>query len=213
MSEAPVEVSRGQVEAALSHFRGVITQVPPMYSAVKCKGTPLHRLARRGIVVECQPRRVEIFSLDLTVWQSPELELEMTCSSGTYVRTLAHDLGRALGCGAHLTALTRLASGSFRLENAVTLDECVRAVAEGGWPSLLHPIEEALTHFPPLYLDADSARRLCLGQTIPAQPPVLEEVLARAYGPDGDFLALAIYDPAAGVWRPHKVFFTAEHLS
>ena len=85
-----------------------------MYSALKHKGIPLHRLARRGVEVKREPRRVEISRLELTAWESPECTLELTCSPGTYVRTLAHDLGQALGCGAHLAGLTRLASGEFR---------------------------------------------------------------------------------------------------
>jgi len=208
VAEAPVEVSRAQVEAALAQFRGTITQVPPMYSAVKHRGMPLHRLARRGVEVQRKPRQVEVLRLELTAWEPPECTLEVTCSPGTYVRTLAHDLGQALGCGAHLTGLTRLASGDFRLEDAVTLDELAQAAAEGRWPDLLHPIDAALTRFPALHLDADTARRLCLGQAIfiPSGEGGDEKGLARAYGPDGTFLAIVAYDPAADVWRPHKVF-------
>jgi tRNA pseudouridine55 synthase len=228
----PVEVDRAQVEAALARFRGVIEQVPPMYSALKREGEPLHALARRGVEVEREPRRVEISRLALTAWEPPECTLEVTCSPGTYVRALAHDLGQALGCGAHLAGLTRLASGEFRLEDAVTLDAFAQAAAEGRWPDLLHPLDAALTGFPALHLDADAARRLCAGQAIaappappgppprnPSTPPLdslggrlragaggIEGGMARAYGPDGSLLALAAYDPATATWRPHKVF-------
>jgi len=216
VAEAPVEATRAQVEAALAQFRGKIAQVPPMYSAIKHKGTPLHRLARQGVKSEqlsLKPRHVEISCLELVAWEPPECTLEMTCSPGTYVRALAHDLGQALGCGAHVTALARLSSGDFRLEDAITLDELAQAAAEDRWPALLHPIDTALAHFPALHLDADAARRLCSGQTI--TPPPLEGggELARAYGPDGTFLALVAYDPATGLWRPRKVFHSPGDFS
>jgi len=208
VAESPVETSRAQVEAALAPFRGRVAQTPPMYSAIKREGISLHRLARQGIQVEREPRPVEIFRLELTGWNPPECTLELTCSRGTYVRSLAHDLGQTLGCGAHLTGLVRLASGDFRLEEAVTLEKFAQAAAEGRWPGLLHPLDGALTHFPALHLDADSARRLCSGQAISSPPPVggAGGVLVRVYGPDGDFLALAARDPATGLWRPRKVF-------
>ena len=230
VAEAPVKANRAQVEVALAQFRGSITQVPPMYSAVKHKGTPLHRLARRGIEVERLPikaRQVEILRLELTAWDPPECTLEVTCSPGTYVRALAHDLGQALDCGAHITGLTRLASGDFHLEDAITLDELTQAAAEERWPDLLHPMDAALARFPALYLDADAARRLCSGQTVEAQGCVdvgvevderrageNDEVarLGRAYGPDGTFLALVAYDPATGFWRPRKVFCSPERF-
>ena len=230
VAEAEVEVSRAQVEAALAQFRGRITQVPPVYSALKHKGTPLHRLARRGVDVErlsfLKARQVDVFRLELTGWRPPECTLEVTCSPGTYVRALAHDLGQALGCGAHLTGLTRLASGDFRLDAAITLEEFAQASAEGRWPDLLYPIDAALTRFPALYLDTEAARRLCAGQAVEVgetSPSPVEacggvgvEVderneaagLVRAYGPDRTFLALVAYDPATRRWRPRKVFHT-----
>ena len=213
-SEAPVEVNRVQVEAALSSFRGVIAQVPPVYSAIKHRGTSLHRLARRGVAVEQIPlkaRQVEILRLELTAWEPPECTLEVTCSSGTYVRALAHDLGQALGCGAHLSGLIRLASGRFHVEDAITLEEFAEIAAQGRWETTLHPIDAALARFRALYVDADAARRLCSGQPISFPPgdPV-GDLLARAYGPDRGFLALVAYDPEADVWRPRKVFCPLE---
>lgn len=205
MAEVEVEASRAQVEAALAQFRGQIAQVPPMYSAIKHQGTSLHRLARQGIEVEREPRPVEIFRLELTAWEPPECTLEMTCSRGTYVRSLVHDLGQTLGCGAYLTGLIRLASGDFWLEEAITLEQFAQAAAEDRWAALLHPLDGALTHFPALHLDADSARRLCQGQAI-ANSEWQGGGLVRVYGPDGAFLALAAYDAEAGLWRPRKVF-------
>jgi tRNA pseudouridine55 synthase len=214
--EGVLDASRDRIEAALTDFRGMISQVPPMYSAIKHKGTPLHRLARRGIAVRREPRQVEIFRLELTTWEPPDLTLEIECSPGTYVRSLAHDLGQALACGAHLTGLTRLSSGEFRQEDSVSLEELARAASEDRWSDLLHPIDAALTHFPKLHLDARAVQKICSGQAIdPIQPPVLEDDgesvrMARAYGPDNIFLALVRYDRDSGVWRPHKVFPTLE---
>jgi tRNA pseudouridine55 synthase len=218
----PVEIGRDEVEAALARFRGTIEQVPPMYSALKREGKPLHKLARQGVEVKREPRRIVISRLELIEWEPPECTLEVTCSPGTYVRALAHDLGQALGCGAHLTGLARLASGGFRLEDAVALDTFARAAEKGRWPEFLHPIDAALAHFPALHLDADTARRLCSGQAIVApsapagHPPraaggIEEGTLARVYGPDGVFLALAAFDPATGTCRPHKVFYSPDH--
>lgn len=212
VAEAPVEVTRAQVEEVLARFLGQIEQTPPMYSAVKQGGVPLYRLARRGVAVKRAPRLVEITRLELTVWEPPELTLEIACSSGTYVRALAHDLGQALGCGAHLTGLVRVASGSFRLEEATPLEAFAQAAAEGRWTALLHPIEAALSRFPPLRLDEEATQRLRLGQAIAlADPPPPGEAFARAYAPDGALTALVRYDPQANAWRPHKVFRAPEH--
>jgi tRNA pseudouridine55 synthase len=219
-TKALPDISRNQLEAALDKFLGTITQVPPTYSAVKHKGTPLHRLARQGVDVEriltSKARQVTIFQLQLTAWDPPDCTLEITCSSGTYVRALARDLGQTLGCGAHLSGLTRLASGRFRLEQAITLADLARAAAEERWADLLHPIDTALTCFPTIHLDADGARRVCSGQAVRASiggSARIEldngdkaEYLSRVYGPDGSFLALVAYDPDGDVWRPRKVF-------
>lgn len=212
VSTSPVEVGRHDVERALDQFRGPIEQIPPMFSAVKHKGKPLYQLARRGIEVEREARQVEIYRLELTAWETHRRQasctLEMECSPGTYVRVLVHDLGQRLGCGAYVTGLTRLASGSFRLENAVSLDLLTEAAEKGHWPQLLHPVDEALAHqFPPLHLDVNQARRLCSGQSVHSGHGEDQDgALARAYGPEGRFLALAAYDAQQDVWRPHKVF-------
>lgn len=220
IAEAPVEVSRRQVEAALTRFEGPIEQIPPMFSALKHKGKPLYRLARRGVEVEREPRRVVIDRLELTAWEPPTCTLEMACSAGTYVRVLVHDLGQALGCGAYVTDLIRLASGIFRLEDAITLETLARAASEGRWPEFLCPVDEALADlFPALHLDADAARRLCSGQAIPnhelgaAALDLQGAELVRTYGPGEAFLALAAYDPEGDVWRPRKVFLAPDMVA
>ena len=209
VAERPVDLSRQNVEDALDPFRGDIEQVPPMYSAVKQNGTPLHVLARQGIEVKRKPRKITIYALELTDWSPPECTLEVVCSSGTYVRSLAYDLGQALGCGAHIVALRRLASGRFHAADAVSMEELKQAAEDDRWTEHLQPIDAALAQFPALHLSAESAHRLCSGQTV-AYPDLKPEEgsLARAYGPSGEFLAIARYDPEQDVWWPHKVFRT-----
>ncbi len=202
IAESPVEADRAAVEAALERFRGPILQVPPMYSALKRDGQPLYRLARRGQTVEREPRRVEIYRLDLTAWEPPELTLEVLCSTGTYIRALARDLGEALGCGAHLTGLVRLASGDFRLEDAAELD----AVTPERLPDLLLPPDAALQRYPALYLSDAEANAVRHGRDILHVAQDLScMTLARAYGPDGRLLALMEYRPDRGLWHPRKV--------
>jgi tRNA pseudouridine55 synthase len=214
LATCPVDVGREEVESALAEFRGAISQIPPMYSAVKHRGKPLYKLARRGIEVEREPRRVEIYRLELVAWEPSDdrarCTLEVECSAGTYVRVLVHDFGQKLRCGAYVTDLIRLASGDFHLEDAISLDRFARAAEEARWPDLLQPVDRALApRFPPLYLDADEARRLCSGQSLSRGDEEAEdEALARAYGPEGRFLALAAYDRQESVWRPHKVFLS-----
>lgn len=216
VAQSAVCVARDEVESALAQFRGRIRQVPPAYSAIKRRGTPLHRLARRGIEVSAAAREVEVYELALTVWEPPELVLEVACSPGTYIRSLAHDLGRTLGCGASLTALTRLACGKFRIENAVTVEACAEAIAERRERDVLIPIDLALSELPALHVDAEAARRLCHGQPVtgpcpPAQAGSGQEpALARIYGPQEQFLAVGAYEWEGDVWRPAKVFCAPE---
>lgn len=186
VAERAVEITREAFEAALPRFTGVIEQLPPMYSAVKVGGQPLYRRARRGESVERQPRRVTVHTLVLRAWAPPFAELEMRCSKGTYVRTLVHDLGLALGCGAHVVALRRLALGRFSVEEAVPL--------EGVETAALRPADAAVEGLPAIRLAGDQATVLRQGQVIrigQGQAPGL----ARLYGPEGLFLGLGDLRP------------------
>ena len=201
VEQRAVQVDREAVEAALGGFRGPLLQVPPMYSALKRDGQPLHRLARRGVTVERDPRPVEVYRLEMVMWEPPELSLEVTCSPGTYVRALAHDLGQALGCGAHLAGLVRLASGAFRVEDALPLD----GLTAESLRSALLPVDAALQDYPALHLDEAGARAVRSGRAVDG-PPAQGTELARAYGPDGTFLAVLSYRPSGKCWHPSKVF-------
>lgn len=197
-------VTRAQVERELSGLVGSLKQVPPMYSAIKYKGTPLYRLARQGQTVTRQPRKVEIRALKLLEWAPPELEIEVHCSKGTYIRSLAHDLGQRLGCGAHLVSLTRIASGHFRIEQAVSLEDLEQAFAEGRATALLQPLDAALQAFPAVTVDQATAIRITFGQRV-RLPKAPEVRMFRAYAADGRLLALLRYH-ADGLWQPYKVF-------
>lgn len=202
----PSGISREQVEDALGLFRGKVLQTPPPFSALKKGGVPLHRLARAGQMVRPDPREVEIARLDLVAWDPPRLTLEVTCSAGTYIRSLAHDLGQALRCGAHLVDLVRLRSGRFRLEEAVPL-EAILAAGPDVWPQWLLPLEVAVEHLPQVDLDAEEVRRLSQGQPVPAGEARTAQPgdLARGHGPEGGLVALLTLDPAGPSWLPYKV--------
>jgi len=197
-------ITRAQAERALGDLVGSLEQIPPMYSAIKHKGTPLYRLARRGQIIARQARRVEIRELKLLEWAPPKLEIEVHCSKGTYIRSLAHDLGQRLSCGAHLIGLTRMASGHFRIEQAVTLEDLEQACAKGEVARLLQPLDAALQAFPAVTVDQATARKITFGQRVrlSAAPEV---PMCRAYAADGRLLALLRYH-AGGLWQPHKVF-------
>ena len=209
--------TRQTIEQALESFVGELDQVPPMYSAIKQSGTPLYRLARQGIEAQRDPRRVSVFEFHIVDWAPPDLVADISCSKGTYVRSLAHDLGSALGCGAHLAQLVRAASGHFTLEQSAPLPEILDSFARGDWNEYLLPMDAALQAFPAWTLDASDVQRVAQGQQIPAQegsPPVSsersrqEQLLCRTYSPDGALVAILRYIDEVERWQPEKVFLS-----
>jgi tRNA pseudouridine55 synthase len=211
VSRAPVQATREDVRRALAGFLGPIGQVPPMYSAIKHQGTPLYELARRGIEVERAPRQVQIHDLSLEEWapshadRGPQCTIRVVCSSGTYIRALARDIGGRLGCGAHLVSLTRLASGDFALEEAISLEQLALAVSEGRLAAVMYPPDAAVAHWPALTLDQEAAQHIVHGRPVPGVGPE-QGGWARVYSPEGDFLAVAQWNPNEGYWQPRKVF-------
>ncbi len=209
-TEVKVREEEGwRLRQALAGFVGSIQQVPPMYSALKRGGVPLYKLARQGIDVERAPRPVTIHSIELLDWHPPLLTIRVKCSPGTYIRALARDLGQELGCGAHLQSLTRLASGHFTLEKAVSLDALAEAFAQGNWQKLLHPLDEALLDFEPMVVDAQAEVRIRHGQQVEASPLADGEGegdLRRTYSETGELIAILRHDPQTGLWQPKKVF-------
>jgi tRNA pseudouridine55 synthase len=201
-----VNCERAAIEAALAAFRGEIVQVPPMYSALKRDGKPLYEYARAGLTVEREGRSVTIHVLDLLACALPEVSFRVTCSKGTYVRTLAEDIGEALGCGAHLSALRRTGVGSLTLAHAVTLD--VLSDAEpGARDAWLQPVDALLSTFPSVQLDTEAARRFLHGQRLPFAFDAAKGARVRVYGDGGKLLGVAKAEH--GVLAPERLVIQA----
>lgn len=162
-----VDCARGDVEGALERFTGRLMQTPPAHSALKFEGRPLYEYARRGIDVPRTPREVVIEALRLLQWQPPDATIDIECSKGTYVRALAADLGEALGCGAHLAALRRTASGGFDVRDALAFD-ALDAMDDAARDARLEPIAVLVAHLPALAIEGDAARRFRHGGAVPA---------------------------------------------
>ncbi len=196
-----------RVENALQAFRGDIEQLPPMHSAIKVGGQKLYDLARRGVEVERQPRHVSITRLDLEVYKPPTLQLFVECSKGTYIRSLAYDLGEALGTGAYLTLLQRTRHGPFTLEGATTLEGLVTAFESGTWQESLYPPDFILAAWPTHISTAEEARDIMQGKPLrlPAPADGTRGMLA-ARTHDGELLAIVYWDAEKAFWQPRKVF-------
>ena len=162
VEERAVQAERTDVQGVLPRFLGAVDQLPPMHSALKHEGRALYEYARAGQEVPRQPRRVTIHAIDIVEWQPPMLVIDVHCSKGTYIRTLAEDIGAALGCGAHLAALRRTGSGPLDLKNAITL-EALAALPEAERDALLLPPDALLAAWPEVRLPADEAGRFLTG--------------------------------------------------
>lgn len=188
------------IEAAIAPLRGAILQTPPAYAALRCQGRRLYELARAGVAPERIPRRVMVYRLTWERVADDVLRIEVECGKGVYVRSLARDIGAALGCGAHLAALQRTFVGPFRLATAIPL---ARLLADPDrLPAALLPLETAVADWPAAYLDAEAVRRVVRGARVSL--PELVGDHARAHAPDGALVALLRRE--GGHWRPEKVF-------
>ncbi|MDH5506526.1 MAG: tRNA pseudouridine(55) synthase TruB [Anaerolineae bacterium] len=206
-SDVPVTVTEEEFTTLLSGYIGEIEQVPPPYSAVKVEGKKAYERAREGEDVELEPRMINVFSLEVLEWALPEVVIDVYCSSGTYVRSLAHDIGEALGCGAHLVGLRRTKSGQFTLRDATSLRRMREAFEAGTWAEFLIPASEALGDWPAVELDGDTLQKVRHGHRIPAGDGVTG--WARAISEQGDLVALLEVDEETGEWQPRKVFFSS----
>ncbi len=193
-------VQREDVEHALQGFLGDIQQIPPMYSAIKQGGRKLYDLARAGQTVEREARSVHIDSLQIGDWSPPEFTLDVTCSAGTYIRSLAYDVGEALGVGAHLSGLIRTGSGAFRLDHAIALDTLL---SSRDWQQHLVLPQAALSDWPVIHFNDEQADDIRHGRAVHSADAVHEK-LVLAYASDETLIA--IVQGGSGTWKPIKVF-------
>ncbi len=183
----PRLVSREELERTIAAFRGEIEQIPPMYSAIKVKGQKLYEIARRGGEVERKARPVTISALEIVGEDAGDWLLDVCCSKGTYVRTLCHDIGVALGCGGCMSSLRRLAAGMFRLEDAHTLDEVIAAAERGEAEKLLLPTDNLFMELPRLLVHPAGEKKVRCGNPLPTKAAAGDY---RLYAESGEFLAL-----------------------
>lgn len=206
------EVDLGELKDLVKEFLGVQQQVPPMVSAVKYQGRRLYELARQGIEVERQPRRVEIFALKILRYEWPRFWIDVSCSKGTYIRTLAHDIGQALGCGAHLSYLIRTATGVFTLEDSVTIAEILEAVHQKRLAELLLPIDWGLGTFQKVLIKEQVVKKaingvqLQIGDYEDCPKNLHVGQLMRIYFGDKLISLSKVVDPRIELLKPVKVF-------
>jgi len=219
IQEVP-QLSLAEIEAVVARFRGPLEQIPPIYSAIKVAGQPLYKAARagKGSEIELKPRPVEIFDLRINLWEQPWLKLWIECSKGTYIRSLAYDIGQAVGCGAFMQHLVRVQTGPFHLKDAITLGKLEELVGQpGGLESVLEHPDRILSDWPALIVDESTAERIRQGRNLSVEAemlptnwrvnPEVEKAgfpFRRVYTLGGDLLALL--ERADQEWHPAKVF-------
>ncbi len=195
------------VQKTLQSFEGLIDQVPPAFSAIKVKGRQSYELARSGIEIAHRPRRISIDRIEVLEFISPCIKVVIVCSKGTYIRSLARDLGEKLGCGAFLKDLVRTAYGPFKIGEAASPENLQNTITAGHLSSLLYPVDYPLTGWPKYITTSDEALKITGGldiNLIGVNPG--DNTNHRAYHPDGHFLAVMKFTPDSGLWHPEKVF-------
>ncbi len=212
-SNQPINITEQQFEEVLKTFIGEIEQTPPPYSAVKVQGRKAYEMARKGEEVELEPRKITVHHLEVLEWAPPEVVIDVHCSSGTYVRSLANDLGEKLGCGAYLVGLRRTKSGRFSLRDAVPLRKLQEAFQAGNWYQYLIPAAEALGDWPAIELNPDEVEGVRHGHRVKAEPDTPVGKRVRGVSTQGELVALlecVIGEDGAPAWQPKKVFFTSD---
>lgn len=207
----PVNVTEAEFEEALKTFVGEIEQVPPAHSAVKVGGRKAYEMARKGEEVELEPRKITVHHLEVLEWTPPEVVIDVHCSSGTYVRSLANDLGKKLGCGAYLVGLRRTKSGKFTLRDATPLRKLQEAFNAGNWYQFLIPAAEALGDWPSVELNPDEVEGVRHGHRVKAKEADTVNEKVRGISTQGELVALmelTIQADGSKEWQPKKVFFT-----
>lgn len=205
VEERGVHAAKPDIESALDAFRGEILQIPPMFSALKRDGVPLYRLARMGISVPRVARTVTIYSIELASISLPEITILVTCSKGTYIRVLAEDIGKNLGCGAHLSKLVRLEMGPFRLQDAVS-DETLGSLSQEDRQARLYPPDGLAFAYAAIHLDSALAAKFCHGQSVAVEGKNPAEY--RVYDDQGRFLGTGESN-GLGALHPRRVMRSA----
>jgi tRNA pseudouridine55 synthase len=206
VQETGLSPDQTELTVALDHFKGTFDQTPPSFSAIRVRGKRAYQMARTGRKLDLKSRQVTIYEIKVIGYRPPSLKLAIHCSAGTYIRSLARDLGRRLESGAHLSGLRRTAVGSFEIERAHTLETLARAIEDQSWLSLVIPAAQALPDMPEVRLGEGQLEDIRHGR--PVQRKVAEGGLARGISPEGDLVAIleSASEPAA--WHPRKVFIT-----
>lgn len=188
LESRPVDVTREQLEAVLKQFTGRIQQIPPMYSAVKIGGKKLYELARKGQEIERKPREITIHALELLDGAGSNWTLRVHCSKGTYVRTLCHDIGAALGCGGCMSSLRRTMAGRFTLDGALTMQQILDFAAQGAPQELLLPVDAIFSQYPALIVTLAQTTRVRNGAEV--RDREFPDGMCRVYSETGEFLML-----------------------
>lgn len=198
-------ITRKQLETAINAFQGEITQITPVYSAVKYHGRPGYKMARAGITFQPRKRLVRIDRIELIEWNVPVATVEIECGKGVYIRSLANDLGQMFGCGAYLKNLIRLKYGIFEITKAIILDELEKACKAGYWEQLLYPMDSVLGEMPAVVVGPESERAICNGNAVQLEG-CPSHGICRTYNLCGNLLAVMRFDHERDLWKPEKVF-------
>jgi tRNA pseudouridine55 synthase len=200
-------IQEDNFQKLLKDYEGRIAQVPPAYSAIRVNGERAYNLARKGVEVKLEPRMIEVYNLELLEWEPPEAVIDVYASSGTYVRSLANDLGEDLEVGAHLAGLRRTKNGQFTLRDAVRLQDLKESFEAGDWYKYLITAAETLSDWHTLDLSPDDMEKIKHGLRIPAEPDSIG--WARGLSEQGDLIALLEAAEGEDAWQPRKVFITS----
>ena len=208
LEEKPVEVTEEEVRTVIRSFLGEQQQIPPMYSALKVDGKKLYELAREGKTVERKPRAVQFYEIEIKKMELPYVRFSVTCSKGTYIRTLCHDIGQKLGCGGCMEELLRSRVGRYSLFESHTLAQVEAAVADGTVQDMIDPVEAVLAEYPALYADSYGDRLLANGNPLSDNlvRPQHKEGWVRMYASDGTFTGIFQWDAGKKKYYPVKMF-------
>ena len=199
------DLSLDMIKEALEQFLGPQTQYPPLYSAIKIQGQPAYKRARAGESIVLEPRPIFIYALEILEWIPPRLTVAIECSKGTYIRSLAHDLGTHTGCYGYLETLVRTRSGPFTLSDSITLEQFAEAVETDAIQHYCFPLDKALEQYPAIKIDTETEERVKHGNTFNCAV-ANNAGIARVYSSNGAFIAIAEWNEEQQGWNPKKVF-------